>query len=174
MAFALLSVAAILCWRLINGGLAKQFRTSKWGGLVLRVVGEMRKLTNRTGLQTVGITGVAYVLYFFHTYLLAQLLGLGLSFADMAAMTVLIGLAAFLPISVAGLGTREGVLVLIMTYLGVPDALESALTYAALFFIACYVFPALLGLICWLANPLSFADLRALKIGCEGKNNPDA
>ena len=173
IAIVLLTVAAILCWRLINGRIGQQFRTSKWGRLAFGVAGEMRKLANRTGLLAIGITCVAYALYFFHTYLLAQLLGLDLSFADVVAMTVLIGLAAFLPISVAGLGTREGVLVLVMTYSGVPDALEAALTYAALFFIACYVFPALLGLICWLTNPLSFTDLRALKIGWEGKNNPD-
>ena len=104
---------------------------------------------------------MAYGVYFSHTYLLASQLGLELSFADVAAATVLIGLAAFLPLSVAGLGTREGVLVLVMIYKGVPNSLEAALAFAALFFLACYVFPALLGLGCWLLNPLSLTDLRA-------------
>ena len=173
-ALALLLLVTMAGWRLFDGAFGERFRTSKWGRLACGIAGEMGPLANRTGLQAVGITCAAYALYFSHTYLLAQLLGLGLSFADVVAMTVLIGLAAFLPISVAGLGTREGVLVLVMTYKEIPNALEAALTYAALFFIACYVFPALLGLLCWLRTPFSLADLRALKSGREEESSRGA
>jgi len=37
--------------------------------------------------------------------------------------------------------------------------------------VACYVFPATVGLVCWLTNPLSMADLRALKNDWQAKNN---
>ena len=155
-------VSAVCLWVAwpASRSLRRRFVASKWGEFAVQVTAEMRSLFNRRGLLAIGITVVAYGVYFSHTYLLARLLGLALSFADVAALTVLIGLAAFLPISVAGLGTREGVLTVVMLAKNVPNSLEAALAYAALFFFACYVFPALLGLCCWLLNPLSFADLR--------------
>ena len=168
---ALSTALAILGWRLFAGAIIERWRKSTWGQFGFGVAREMGRLANRTGLLAIAITIVAYGMYFSHTYLLARLLGLSLSYSDVVAMTVLIGLAAFLPISIAGLGTREGVLVVVMVSKAVPNALESALAYAALFFVACYVFPAMLGLVCWLKNPLSMADLRALKNDWQAKNN---
>ena len=78
----------------------------------------------------------------------------------MVAAIVLVGLAAFLPISVAGFGTREGLLALVFAHRAVPDSLEMALAYSGLFFGFCFAVPALMGFACWLKNPLSLAELR--------------
>jgi len=122
---------------------------------------EMGNLVNRTGLEALILTLFAYGIYFTQTALLARAIGLGLSVADVSAAVVLIGLAAFLPISIAGLGTREGLLALIMARKAIPDSLEMALMYSGLFFVFCFVFPALLGGLCWLKTPLSLQRITA-------------
>ena len=158
---AALGGIGFLGWTPVRSAVARPFRKSRWGRFALGVGEEIQGLAGRRCLAASGLTLAAYAVYFSHTFLLSRSLGMALSYADMVAITVLIGLAAFLPISVAGLGTREGVLVVAMGALGVANSLEVALAYAALFFLACYVFPALLGLGCWWARPLSLADVRS-------------
>lgn len=146
---------------LLRRAVGRYLPAHRWGAFARDIGAEISRLAGRTGWIALGLSGMAYAVYFAHTYLLARALDLPLTYADMVAITALIGLAAFLPISVAGLGTREGVLVVAMAAKGLADSIEAALAYAALFFLACYVLPALLGLCCWWYRPLSLADLRA-------------
>lgn len=122
---------------------------------------ELKHLTRAVGLGAVGLTVAAYIIYFAQTVCLARAMHLPLTEADVVAAIVLVGLASFLPLSVAGLGTREGILALVMARRGVPDGLEAALAYSALFFSFCFVVPGVMGFICFWARPLSLATLRA-------------
>lgn len=122
---------------------------------------ELKHLTRATGFGAVGLTVVAYSIYFAQTVYMARALHLPLTEADVVAAIVLVGLASFLPLSVAGLGTREGILALVMVRRGVPDGLEAALAYSALFFSFCFVVPGVMGFACFWARPLSLAALRA-------------
>ena len=116
---------------------------------------EMRFSWNKAGPSALGLTLAAYAVYFTQVVLLARTLGLNLAAADIVAMVTLIGLAAFLPISVAGLGTREGIAALVLDRFAVPNSLEVALAFSAGFLLFCFIVPALIGGICWLRTPLS-------------------
>ncbi|MSR84713.1 MAG: flippase-like domain-containing protein [Candidatus Latescibacteria bacterium] len=119
---------------------------------------EMRGVVSWAGGWMLGLTFLAYILYFTQTFLLAQAQGLALSAADVSAAIVLVGLASFLPISIAGLGTREGLLIFILGRKGIPESTEAGVIYSMLFFSACFVFPAVVGALCWLKAPLPLAD----------------
>jgi uncharacterized membrane protein YbhN (UPF0104 family) len=144
----------------VRRGLLGRVRTWKGHGFLVGLKEELIQLTRGIGLGAGALTGLAYAVYFAQTALLAQALGLALSVPDVVAAIVLVGLASFLPISVAGLGTREGLLALIMGHRGIPHSLEAALAYSGLFFLFCFAVPAALGFACWLKNPLSLAALR--------------
>jgi glycosyltransferase 2 family protein len=116
------------------------------------------QVARRAGLRAMLLTLMAYAVYFSQTVLLAEAVGLGLAPSDMVALIALIGLASFLPVSIAGLGTREGLLYWGLLMRETSESLERAMTYSGLFLCFCYLLPALLGGLCWLGNPLPFKD----------------
>ena len=122
---------------------------------------EVVHLVRGAGPGAALLTLLGFAVYFTQTVLLARALGLMLAPGDVVAAIVLVGLAAFLPISVAGFGTREGLLALVFAHRAVPNSLEMALAYSGLFFGFCFAVPALMGFACWLKNPLSLAELKA-------------
>ena len=127
-------------------------------------------LVQSVGWKALALTVVAYTIYFAQTVALARGLSLPLESSEVIASVVLVGLASFLPLSVAGLGTREGGLALIMAHRAVPDSLEASLAYSALFFAFCFLVPGLLGFVCFWQRPLSWQVLRrstseALNVG---------
>jgi uncharacterized protein (TIRG00374 family) len=134
-------------------------------GLVIAFIatlrGELRHLTRAVSWGAWGLTFLAYSIYFTQTVYLARAMHLPLTEADVVAAIVLVGLASFLPLSVAGLGTREGILALVMARRAVPDSLEAALAFSALFFLFCFVVPGLMGFACFWARPFSLDALRA-------------
>ncbi len=130
-------------------------------GFIAALRDELKHLTRAAGLGAVVLTIIAYSIYFAQTIYMARALHLPLTEVDIVAAIVLVGLASFLPLSVAGLGTREGILALVMARRGVPDGLEVALAYSALFFSFCFVVPGVMGFACFWARPLSLAALRA-------------
>ncbi|MCC7264389.1 MAG: flippase-like domain-containing protein [Candidatus Latescibacteria bacterium] len=137
-----------------ESGFMAGLRRHRLARLVQGMAAEMAGLTGWSGVGMVALTAIAYGLYFFQTYLLARAQGLPLSAADLSAAVVLVGLASFLPVSVAGLGTREGILILILGQRGVAGSTEAGVAYSTLFFLACFVFPAAVGALCWLKVPL--------------------
>ena len=130
------------------------------GAFVSTLRGECWGLVRSVGWYAAALTVLAYTIYFAQTVALARGLNLPLGASDIIASIVLVGLASFLPLSVAGLGTREGGLALIMAHRAVPDSLEASLAYSALFFAFCFVVPGLLGFACFWQRPLSWQALR--------------
>jgi uncharacterized protein (TIRG00374 family) len=124
---------------------------------------EMRGLASWAGVGALGLTLLAYLLYFSQTWMIARAQGLALSAADLSAAIVLVGLASFLPISIAGLGTREGLLIFILGHRGVPESTEAGVAYSLLFFVTCFAFPAAVGALCWLKAPLPMSNLKELR-----------
>jgi uncharacterized protein (TIRG00374 family) len=151
-------------WRLWNTGAGSYINDSRFGRLfsfIAALRDEFASLTRVVGFGAIALTLVAYALYFAQTVYIARAMHLSLSNADIVAAIVLVGLASFLPISVAGLGTREGILTLVLARRAIPDGLEAALTYSALFFSFCFVVPGLMGFACFWARPISLDALRA-------------
>ena len=78
-----------------------------------------------------GAMGVAVLYYgmiFLAYWLAARGLGLPYGYADIAWVTALAGIAALLPITVAGAGVREGIIVFFLTQHG--TSAEAALTFS--------------------------------------------
>jgi len=146
--------------RLSRWPFASVTRWSKAMDFVRSMRAELGQLTRAIGFWAAVLTIVAYGIYFTQTIYLARALDLPLSEGDIVAAIVLVGLASFLPLSVAGLGTREGILALVMARRAVPDGLEAALAYSALFFSFCFIVPGILGFVCWLARPFSMESLK--------------
>lgn len=72
----------------------------------------------------------AWLLYFLSRYLIALSLGLDLSFIDIAVVSVAIAIVSALPISVAGLGTREAIVIYFFGLFGIKP--ETALLFSLL------------------------------------------
>ena len=86
--------------------------SSKWplgkaGQFIAESREELLGLASKASVSSLLLTALAYGCYFCQVILLARVLEIPLSDADVVATIALVGLAAFLPISVAGFGTRE-------------------------------------------------------------------
>ena len=156
-------VFALLLSVLLVGALSALLIHRLWRApkaFVCSLLGDCKSLIRSVGWYAVALTGFSYTIYFAQTVALARGLDLPLATSDIIASVVLIGLASFLPLSIAGVGTREGGLALIMAHRAVPDSLEAALAYSALFFAFCFLVPGLLGFACFWHSPLSWQALR--------------
>lgn len=157
--------ALLLFSRPLRTSVSRRIKHYRTYHLFMGLKEEMKGFYNWMGVFTIFLTLLAYSVYSVQNILLARALGFSLSAADVIAAVVLIGLAAFLPISIAGLGTREGLLLLILAHKGVPNSLEAALMFSGLFFAFGFVFPAVLGFACWLKYPLSFGKIGKEALG---------
>ncbi len=74
-------------------------------------------------------TILSWIVYFGWTFLLAQALGLSVSFPVLAAALTLTGILVFIPIAPSGLGTREAALITFLAPYGIaaPQAVALAL-----------------------------------------------
>jgi uncharacterized protein (TIRG00374 family) len=103
-------------------------------------------------LVSLALTAAAYCMYFFQCQILASSLDLNLTFFQVANVISLAGLVTLLPVSIAGLGTRESVIV---SYLGgFGFSADRALSFSLLVFIVFYVGASLIGAMAWLLKPL--------------------
>jgi len=97
-------------------------------------------------------------------WLLAEALGISLSVVTLGWMRSVVTLAIMVPISIGGLGLRDGILVFLFGFYGVAQ--ESALAFAILAFLMTVLLPAIVG---------GFVELRAMArlgrkgptVGCE-------
>jgi uncharacterized membrane protein YbhN (UPF0104 family) len=95
---------------------------------------------------------LAYALFFWQGWLLALALDLPLGMVYLAVCLSVAGVAALLPISFSGLGTRDAILILLFAPLGL--AAEEAVAFSTLFFLTFYVGGGALGAIAWQVKPL--------------------
>jgi len=98
------------------------------------------------------ITLAAYAIYFAQYYLLASSLDLPLPFLDLAVYMAVSSLVELIPVSIAGLGTRDALLIALFSLHDIST--ESALSYSLLVLFAFYIFPAVVGAIAWQIKPI--------------------
>ena len=97
-----------------------------------------RSLISPHLLKALLLTISSYTVYFGQVYLLARMIGLPVTWIDTVMVVAFGVLIGFVPITIAGLGTREAVLIYLFGRLGVPAA--STLSFAFLYnivYIAC-------------------------------------
>jgi uncharacterized membrane protein YbhN (UPF0104 family) len=88
------------------------------------------------------LTGAAFFMFVSSNVLIFRAVGIGLNWLDIVAITVSVGVLASLPVSIAGIGVREGSLLALLGAWGVaPEAIPPVLV---LEFIINIFFPLLL------------------------------
>jgi uncharacterized protein (TIRG00374 family) len=93
-------------------------------------------------------------------YLIAHAIGLSVPFGFVIACTGLIGLANIIPISVHGLGIRDGILLLTLPLIGYSN--EAALALGLAMFLWTILFK-LSGIYYWFKSPLPLKGVDAIK-----------
>ncbi len=113
---------------------------------VLSFLSEFIKLTRRILLPGILATLVASALFFSGCLLLSFSLNLEIGFIRLSAYISMAAMLSFLPVTVAGLGTREACLIYFFTLEGIPS--EGALAFSGLYFAATYLLLGLIGFGC--------------------------
>jgi uncharacterized protein (TIRG00374 family) len=112
----------------------------------------LRRLTWPWLLAATSLTLLAYLVFFFQCYLLAQALHLRVGFMPVLYSVALGSLVTLLPVSISGLGTREAAMIAYLGTAGVPA--EAALSFSLLVFFTFYVAGGALGAIAWWLKPV--------------------
>ena len=109
---------------------------------------EIRSLTRLKMLNALAITFIAYLFFFGACYFMATSIYINLSFYKVSFFIACTNVVSLLPISIAGIGTREAILV----YLFSKETLsaESALAFSILVFSFTYLLFSIIGAICFL------------------------
>ncbi len=105
--------------------------------------GAARDLASTGGLAGALFTALAYAVYFWASQWLLFSLGITLAYWDVACVTGCLSLVLLLPISVAGVGPREGTLIFLLASYGISR--EHALAYSLLQLAVFTLFGGLLG-----------------------------
>lgn len=117
-----------------------------------RFYGEIDALTFDGWLETrlFVLNFIIFLLYFLQVYLLAKALSISVGFIELSSVVALGAIVALLPISVSGLGVREGVFVVLLAKYGVGKEEAVALSildnivFAALFIFILHLFNKLI------------------------------
>lgn len=97
--------------------------------------------------QAVMLTVLAYSFLFYQCFLIAQAFSLPISYFALAVIMAMTNLLTLLPISVAGLGTREAALLFLLGPMGI--GLEWILAYSISVFVVTFVITGLMGTTAW-------------------------
>ena len=122
-----------------------------WSGSLDDFVQGSRQLISIKLFVALGLTILSYAIYFLQTLLIGGAIGLPLGYIQIASVVAAGILVGYIPITIAGLGTREAVLIFFFGRLSVPAT--AALSFAFLYNL---VYIACVGLICagfWLKLP---------------------
>ena len=109
--------------------------------------GGLREVRGRVFVLCLGLTLVAYAVFFVQCDIVARALGLNLPIGILVIAVAAGSAAGFLPISVSNLGTRDAVIV---AYLGTQGvAADHALSFSLLLFVVLNLPAAALGAATW-------------------------
>ncbi|MBU8921036.1 MAG: flippase-like domain-containing protein [Bacteroidales bacterium] len=119
--------------------------------IIEETVGEFSTLKPSGLAQVILLSAIAWVLHFGVFILLADGIGTGASVHVLIVSVAVAIFTALIPVSLSGLGTRELVLVMVFSRVGLSK--EAAVTFS-LSFILVYLIQGVTGLVCWLVAPL--------------------
>lgn len=115
----------------------------------------VNRLTNPSLILPLLITLAAYAILFAQYYVLALALNLSLSFLDIAIYMSVANLVGLIPVSIAGIGTRDATLIVLFSLQGIGA--ESALSYSLLVLFVFYICGAAMAAIAWQIKPLQIS-----------------
>ena len=130
------------------------FASQSW---LLELRDGLRQLSAPWLVAAMGLTVLAYTIFFGQCYLLALAVGLKTNFVQISFAVALGSLVTLLPISISGLGTREAAIVAYLDTAGVP--VEVAMGFSLLVFITFYIAGGLMGAVAWWVKPVPLAGI---------------
>lgn len=99
------------------------------------------------------LTAAAYFLFFLQCYCIARSLQImELSFTSIVFIMAITSLVTMVPVSVAGLGTRDAILIYLFSLQGIGK--EMAVGFSLIIFFTFYIAGGLMGLLCWVIKPI--------------------
>ena len=132
-------------------------------GWLTGVRDDIRTFTIRSLSVGALLTAVSLAIFLGQAMLLARALDLSASLGEVTFAVTLGSLAALVPISISGLGTREAAIV---TYLGTTGtSSETALAFSLLLFLTFYLALGLIGAVAWLIKPMPIKGLKSMRPG---------
>ena len=113
----------------------------------------LSRLKRKSMMHVILMTVISFFLLFIQYYLIIIAAGLKVGFVEIISIQAATSLIILIPITIAGLGSREASLLLLMKPLGVTT--EQALTYSAMVFLIVFVLNSiLLGFLAFWIRPL--------------------
>jgi len=112
----------------------------------------MRPLLKPGMILPLGLTLLAYAIFFGQSWLLAMALDLEVGIVYLAVCLSVSGVITLLPLSFSGLGTRDLVLIALFAPLGIVA--EQAVAFSALFFLTFNMAGGLMGALAWQLKPV--------------------
>jgi uncharacterized protein (TIRG00374 family) len=167
---SVLALLLVLPLLLLSKGIGKGFiglvyRTKLFGRFVQKIDAStdqfysgVESLTKPSLVLPLLITLAAYAVLFSQYYLLVLALNLPLSFLHTAVYAAVATLLALIPVSIAGIGTRDATLIALFSLHDIGA--ESALSYSLLVLLTFYVCAAALGAIAWQIKPVRLSRER--------------
>lgn len=117
--------------------------------------GNFKKLINVRLCVTFSLTVAASALIFLQDYLILLATHIPITYFEIIPIMALAELMSLLPITIAGLGTREAVLLYILTPMGI--AAERVILYSVGIFLISFVGGAVIGVLALWLKPLSLS-----------------
>ena len=105
------------------------------------------------------LTIAAYLILFYCSYWISRASASDLPYMQVSYFMAVVALLSFLPITIAGFGTREAALVILFSQ--ISRSREEAILFSTLYFFVFFALGGLMGYFCFLLKPVEFKKLKA-------------
>ena len=150
-------------WVLLSGFLSKlvskRFLDRLGGSLDEFQTGLVRSFRPNL-VVAIALTVASFLVGTWQCVLLASALGISLPPWYLAFVLAIVGLVGMIPVSVAGVGTREAAMVILLSPRGVNA--EVAIAFSALFFLVFYIGIGAFGALAWWIKPIRMGGNESL------------
>jgi uncharacterized protein (TIRG00374 family) len=135
-------------------GRALRRLTERWHTSLAALLEALRAMIGRAVLVAIPMTVASYAINYAQGWLIAQALGIELSYLDVASLLATTSLLGLMPISISGVGVRELFLALVFPALGFTA--PQGVAFGLLVFACNYLAVVLAGFIAWQVSPPPF------------------
>ena len=111
----------------------------------------VNKSGSRQLFQTISITILAWIIYYLTVYFLASAIGIDIPFLYLVTCVSITAVITLIPISISGIGTRDTVMILLFSQLGLSE--ESAIAFSIMILFM-YAVNGVIGLLAWVKKPV--------------------
>ena len=139
---------ALLLVRMANSLVPKKYKDSM---KINNLLADLRLFKGRNAIWLSVLTLAKWSIFFLLSYILVLSIGIDISFFNATMSIAVASMAAVLPISIAGIGTRDAALILLFSRLGL--SVEKAVAFSLLH-LSISVLMVIIGFAFWMQRPL--------------------